>query len=190
MSDSEFNVAVVQCQLSLEPQALRLTRDREKANDLLQETTLKAMMHREKFREGDGSNLKAWMFTIMKNTYLTQCRRKSNRRRLLSAAGELAGFGPSDTLGHNQGDHLLVSDSIDRALSKIRYEHRTPFLMFFKGYAYEEIAQILNLPVGTVKSQIHQARKKLQGFLKDFADRKVGEPKPYTSFPRASQTDW
>ena len=87
MTTIEFNTAVVKLHKSLRPIALKLTRDMEEANDLMQETLLKAMANREKFT--DGTNLKAWLYTIMKNTFITNYHRLVKRKTFIDTTDNL-----------------------------------------------------------------------------------------------------
>jgi RNA polymerase sigma factor (sigma-70 family) len=173
MIKDEFEQVLVNCRQFLKAQAIKLTHDEERANDLIQETMLKAVRNRHKYRKLKGSSLESWLFVIMKNTFLSNYRKNKKRQANLNKITEWEGFIPSKQLSVNQGLASLAAAEIDEAMAGIRQEHRTSFLLYFQGYKYNEIADIMKLPLGTVKSHIHEARKALQKKLKDFADRSV-----------------
>ena len=166
MTSIEFNKAVIELHPSLKPIAYKLTRDTEEANDLIQETLLKAIANREKFT--DGTNLKAWLYTIMKNTFITNYHRLVKRKTFIDTTDNLHFINSSKHITENAAGTKLAMDEINDAIKDLSYEYKTPFLMHFKGYKYFEIADILNIPIGTVKNRIHIARKELKGKLKSY----------------------
>lgn len=166
MTSIEFNKAVVDIHSTLKPIAYKLTRDTEEANDLIQETLLKAIANREKFT--DGTNLKAWLYTIMKNTFITNYHRLVKRKTFIDTTDNLHFINSSKHITENGAGTKLAIDEINDAIKDLSYEYKTPFLMHFKGYKYFEIADILNIPIGTVKNRIHIARKELKGKLKSY----------------------
>ncbi len=167
MTALEFNSTVVQLQKSMRPIAMKLTRDAEEANDLLQETMLKAISNREKFT--DGTNLKAWLYTIMKNTFITNYHRLVKRKTFIDTTDNLHFINTSQGLSENESGARLAISEIDSAIRELSYDYKTPFMMHFKGYKYFEIADILDIPIGTVKNRIHIARKELKGKLQSYA---------------------
>ncbi len=166
MTSVEFNKAVIELHPSLKPIAYKLTRDTEEANDLIQETLLKAIANREKFT--DGTNLKAWLYTIMKNTFITNYHRLVKRKTFIDTTDNLHFINSSKHVTENAAGTKLTMDEINEAIKDLSYEYKTPFMMHFKGYKYFEIADILNIPIGTVKNRIHIARKELKGKLKSY----------------------
>lgn len=167
MTALEFNRRIISYQNPLKYFALKLTSDNEDAEDLLQETFLKALRYKDKFQES--TNLKAWLYTIMKNTFINNYRRKVRKRTIMdntdddyfvNSTTKVSPITPDSDLNHKEilGTVELLSD-----------ECRVPFQMHFDGYKYKEIADELQMPIGTVKSRIFLARKKLTGVLKDFA---------------------
>lgn len=164
MTAIEFNTAVTTLHRSLKPIAFKLTRDSEEANDLVQETMLKAIANREKF--ADGTNLKAWLYTIMKNTFITNYHRLVKRKTFIDTTDNLHFINSSSHATENTASSKLVLDEIGGAIKGLSHDYKTPFMMHFKGYKYYEIADILNIPIGTVKNRIHIARKELKGKLK------------------------
>ena len=168
MTQIEFNHAVTSNYMPLKGYALKLTQKAEDANDLVQETMYKAFRNRDKFM--DGTNLKGWLYTIMKNLFINNYRRvvrgkvgtdeSENQYYLNSAPGR----------EENLSSTNMAMDDIHEAIDSISENLRVPFLMSFNGYKYEEIASELNLPLGTVKIRIHMARKKLKVLLANYGE--------------------
>ena len=145
---------------------MKLTRDINDAEDLIQETIYRALSNEDKFQEG--TNIRAWLFTIMKNIFINDYRKKIKRNTLIDSTDNLYYINTSSTIS-NEGERAFVMNDIKNALMKISHELRVPFLMHYKGYKYHEISEQLNLPLGTVKSRIFFARKELKTLLeKDY----------------------
>jgi len=160
MSNPEFNKMLVNQSDFLKPFAINLTRDHEAAKDLYQETLFKALSNQEKYRAG--TNLKAWLYTIMRNIFINDYRRKAKHRTI---------FDPSPNeylLDHKQSLQGITAESnlrvkeIKQAIQELPDIFKTPFLLYFDGFKYNEIAKVLKEPLGTVKSRIHFARKLLK----------------------------
>jgi len=167
MTALEFSFQINQLTSSLKPFAMRLTKDVEDANDLLQETMLKAYTNRDKFSEG--TNLKAWMYTIMKNTFITNYQRMVRRNTFIDTTDNFHFINSSDNTISNDAPADFVMRDIKRAIEKLHDNYKVPFLMHFRGFKYHEIADKLNIPIGTVKNRIHIARKDLKSRLKVYA---------------------
>lgn len=161
MTALEFDSKIQGLSRFLRPFALKLTRDVEDADDLMQETMLKAISNREKFAEG--TNLKAWLYTIMKNTFITQYHRMVRRNTFIDTTENLHYLNSPEHTTENASEGSFAMDDINEALDNLKSEYRDPFLMYFRGFKYHEIAEQLDIPIGTVKNRIHIARK----FLKD-----------------------
>ena len=146
----------------LEPNLLAFTRrftsDPDEGLDLIQDTLLRALRYRDKFQ--DGTNLRAWLFTIMRNTFINQYRKNSKNRT--SRVKELNTLHIEDNHTFSRPDSNLEYDDIRKKMMDLREELLTPFMMHTNGYQYQEIAEHLNVPLGTVKSRIFLARKELQ----------------------------
>ena len=164
MTALEFSYALTQSTKALKPFALRLTKDSDDAADLLQDTVLKAFTHREKF--SDGTNLKAWMYTIMKNTFITNYQKLVKKKTFIDTTENLHYINSSSAMVKNAGEATFVREDIEKALSALDAVFREPFLMYFHGFKYHEIADKLAIPIGTVKNRIHLARKELKDALK------------------------
>lgn len=146
--------------------AYSLTLNQDDANDLLQDTYLKVLQNSEHYR--DDTNLKAWIYTIMKNTFINNYRRKQRSKIVVEQREDLYHLNnfvssPSDSADMN----FYVKDINEKILEK-KEDQRKPFEMFLDGYKYQEIADEMNISIGTVKSRIFFTRKKLMEDLKDY----------------------
>lgn len=168
MTALEFSFALTESTKALKPFALRLTRDSDDAADLLQDTAMKAFVHREKFVEG--TNLKAWMYTIMKNTFITNYQRIQRRNTVLDSTDNQQHLNSMKLATRNLGDQTIALEDMHGAIDKLDVSYRDPFLMYFHGYKYHEIADRLSVPIGTVKNRIHLARKELKSRLRMYQD--------------------
>lgn len=166
MTALEFSYSISNLSKSLKPVAFRLTRDREDAEDLVQETVFKAFSNRDKFT--DGTNLKAWLFTIMKNTFITNYQRMVRRNTFIDTTDNLHYINSTDNITENLAFSSFAMKDIKRAIEKLDDIYKQPFLMHFRGFKYYEIAEKLNIPIGTVKNRIHIARKELKDQLKTY----------------------
>ncbi|MCT4672531.1 MAG: sigma-70 family RNA polymerase sigma factor [Prolixibacteraceae bacterium] len=148
--------------------ALSLTADPERAQDLLQETYLKALTYREKFR--DNTNFKAWIYTIMKNTFINDYRRNIKTKTTFDFSNNDYLLNISKDTHFPSPDSTHAEKEILKNIYRLDKEFREPFLMFLNGFKYKEIAAKLGLPLGTVKSRIFFTRKKLEKWLKEYAN--------------------
>ncbi len=166
MTAIDFNNQLVDLKPNLERFALSLTNNGSEAKDLLQETYLKALSNREKFV--DYSNLKAWTFTIMKNTFINNYRRAVKQNTTVDSTKDLYYMNQTKSSKIGTPEGSMSFDEINAAINKLEDEYRVPFVMHTLGYKYKEIAEELNLKIGTVKSRIFFTRKKLMEMLKDY----------------------
>lgn len=160
MTTLEFSYSLNKLSSSLKPFAMKLTRDVDDANDLLQDTMVKAFTNRDKFTEG--TNLKAWLYTIMKNTFITNYQKMVRRGTFVDTTDNLHYINSSDSLIENDAYGSFAMDDIQVAIDKLEDVYKTPFMMHFRGFKYHEIADRLQIPIGTVKNRIHIARKLLK----------------------------
>jgi RNA polymerase sigma factor (sigma-70 family) len=160
MTTLEFSYSLNKLSSSLKPFALKLTRDMDDANDLLQDTMVKAFTNKDKFTEG--TNLKAWLYTIMKNTFITNYQRMVRRGTFVDTTDNLHYLNSGDTLVENGAYGDFAMDDIYHAIEKLDDVYKVPFMMHYRGFKYHEIADKLNIPIGTVKNRIHIARKLLK----------------------------
>jgi RNA polymerase sigma-70 factor (ECF subfamily) len=158
--------------------ALRMTRNQADAEDLLQETYLRAYRGFEGFTEG--TNLRAWLFRILTNTYINTYRARQRRpvetdladvedlylyRRLGALDQVLAARSAEDELFD-----LFTDDEVKQALENLPENFRLPVLLAdVEGFSYKEIAEMLDIPIGTVMSRLHRGRKAMQRALFEFA---------------------
>jgi RNA polymerase sigma factor (sigma-70 family) len=139
---------------------LHFTRNREESNDLVQDTLLKALTYKDKFREN--TNLKGWLFTIMRNTFINNYRRSQRTRTGKQEPKEFHQLNVEDKHTFNRPDATFEYQDIWKNVNGIKDEFLIPFKMYTSGYKYEEIAQHLSIPIGTVKNRIFHARKEIQ----------------------------
>lgn len=166
MTAIEFNYQLTNLSGNLERFALSLTSNNEDAKDLLQETFAKAIAYREKFEEN--TNLKAWTFTIMKNTFINNYRRNMKANTTFDNTDDLYYLNLNKESAFETPDSEFSVKEIKRKINELSDEFKLPFLMHTEGYKYKEIADKLNLKIGTVKSRIFFTRKKLMEKLKDY----------------------
>ena len=166
MNNRTFTQDLLGVQNDLLRFAYKLTSDREEANDLLQETSLKALDNEEKYTPD--TNFKGWIYTIMRNIFINNHRKVVRDQTFVDT---------TDNLYHLNTPHDLTLDSTEgvydlkemhRIVNALPREYKIPFSMHVSGFKYREIAEKLNLPLGTVKSRIFFTRQKLQQELKDF----------------------
>jgi RNA polymerase sigma-70 factor (ECF subfamily) len=166
MEATAFNNLLYSASKSLKAPALKYTsNDRDAANDLIQDTLLKALKHKNKFEEG--TNIKAWLFIIMRNTFFTSYH-KAKKFEAVDPIEDHSHFITPNTISFNEGDISVNTEEIYKAINKLDQSFREPFMMHFAGYKYEEIVEKLGVPMGSVKNRIHVARKILIQELKDF----------------------
>jgi RNA polymerase sigma factor (sigma-70 family) len=168
MTKIQCNNALHNLREKLHFYALSLTSDAERANDLLQETMLKVLTCHEQFTQN--TNFKAWVYTIMRNTFINDYRRNVKRRNTFGNSNiDLCLLFPMGS-NYPAPDSIYNTKEIHRNIDALDDEYRIPFTMFFEGYKYKEIAKKLDLPLGTVKSRIFFTRKKLKKSLKEYSN--------------------
>jgi RNA polymerase sigma factor (sigma-70 family) len=167
MTAQDFSNQIIKLTKSLKPFALRLTKDIEDANDLIQDTLLKGFTNRDKFT--DGTNLKAWMFTIMKNTFITNYQKMVKRNTFIDVSENLQFINSLENSTTNYATNKFVQNDLTFALNQLEEAYLSPFMMYFSGFKYHEIAANLDIPIGTVKNRIHIARKELKHHLPMYA---------------------
>jgi RNA polymerase sigma factor (sigma-70 family) len=167
MTALEFGYQLQQYEQKLKSYALKLTTNLDDAQDLVQETMLKALKYRSKF--SDGTNFGAWMHTIMKNTFINQYRRKKKRLVVTDDTENQVYLNNTRYKTDCGADHLTLHDEIKQTVNNLDEKYQAPFQLHFEGYKYHEIADQLHLPVGTVKSRIFTARNLLSTKLRAYA---------------------
>lgn len=162
----DFNHEVISAQSSLRSFALKFTGNDDDAQDLIQDTMLKAFSYREKFQEK--TNLKAWLYTIMKNTFINNYRKAVRANTMVDTTDESYFINQTDHSDANHPQTMHNHKELTRVVSELEDTYRVPFMMYFNGFHYKEIADHLDLPIGTVKSRIFLARRKLMLSLPDY----------------------
>jgi RNA polymerase sigma factor (sigma-70 family) len=166
MTAIEFNYQLTSLSSNLERFAMSLTSNHEDALDLLQETFAKAITYREKFE--DNTNLKAWTFTIMKNTFINNYRRAVKANTTFDNTDDLYFLNLNKEATSYTPDSEYTIKEIQKSIDELDDDFKKPFLLHTQGFKYKEIADQLNLKIGTVKSRIFFTRKKLMEKLKDY----------------------
>ena len=164
MSTSEFTQTLYGLKPSLSAFAYNLTKNQDDAQDLIQETTFRALNNKDKFRAG--TNFKAWMFTIMKNIFINNYRKKVKANTIIDSTDNLFYLNSNKNSVSNDADGNILMEELQEIIDSLDDSIRLPFIMHFEGYKYQEIAEEFNLPLGTVKSRIFFARKALKDLIK------------------------
>lgn len=166
MKGNKLEKDLVALQNNMRNFAFSLTLDRDDAEDLLQETTLKVLDNQDRFT--DNINFKGWVLTIMKNIFINNYRKIVRNKTVFDRTDDLHHLNISQDSGFDTPDGSFAYGEINKSINSFADEYRIPFQMHIQGYKYEEIAQEMNLPIGTVKSRIFLARKRLQEQLRDY----------------------
>lgn len=151
---------------SLRAFSLKLTGNNDDAEDLFQDTALRIITNADKYNQG--TNFKAWAVTIMRNIFINNYRKKVRRGLIIDQTPNNYYINSGvDTLTGNEGETSVTFRELARLVDTLPDEFRKPFMMAFEGYKYDEIAEELGSPLGTIKSRIFFARKKLQKLYED-----------------------
>lgn len=156
--------------------AMQLSRNSDDAKDLVQDTMLKALRYKEKFTEG--SNMKAWLYTILKNSFINQYRRNVKRNTFIDTTENTYYLDIPTHKTENIAELKFIRKDLEQAISELPMELRVTFMLNMEGFKYHEIAEELGIPIGTVKTRIFVARRilrqKLSVYGEDFRQRKTG----------------
>lgn len=166
MNSLKFQDRLLGLQDNLLNFAYMLTANREEAKDLLQDTTLKALDNEDKYI--DNVNFKGWVFTIMRNIFINNYRRVVRNQTIIDQTEDLYHLNLPQDSGFASPEGSFTVKEITTAINSFSEEYRIPFSMHVVGYKYHEIAEKMDLPLGTVKSRIFFARQRLQEMLKDY----------------------
>jgi RNA polymerase sigma-70 factor (ECF subfamily) len=166
MSTTEFNELLLSNAYSLKPFAISLTRDNEVAKDLFQETLYKALSNHDKYHAG--TNIKAWLYTIMRNIFINDYRRKTKTKTIFDNTADDFLINSGSVTINNTAETTIQLKEIQEAIHALPEIFKTPFLLYFDGFRYHEISEALQEPLGTIKSRIHFARKLLKEQLNRF----------------------
>lgn len=166
MKSLSFRKDLIGVQEELLRFAYKLTANREEANDLLQETSLKALDNEEKYIPD--TNFKGWMYTIMRNIFINNYRKALRDQTYVDQTDNQFYLNQNIDIEGDSTEGSYDLKEMRRIVNALPKEYRIPFSMYVSGFKYREIADKLGLPLGTVKSRIYFTRQKLQEELKDF----------------------
>lgn len=166
MNTSQFQKKLLGMQENMMNFALMLTANREDAQDLLQETSLKVLDNREKYV--DNRNFKGWVLTVMRNIFINNYHRVLRTQTVVEQDVDLYNLHVTNDSSFDTPDGTCQLQEITGAIDALNEELKAPFSMYVSGYRYHEIAETLHIPLGTVKSRIFFARQELKTKLKDF----------------------
>lgn len=166
MRTAAFAQNLLNVQTELLNFAYKLTSDREDANDLLQETSLKALDNEEKYTAE--TNFKGWIYTIMRNIFINNYRKALRDQTYVDQTDNQFYLNQSIDIEADSTEGSYDLKEMRRIVNALPKEYRVPFAMYVSGFKYREIADKLGLPLGTIKSRIYFTRQKLQKELKDF----------------------
>lgn len=163
MTTIEFSNLINNETSTLKNYAMILTKNIEDANDLVQETMLKAFTYRSKF--ATGTNLKGWLYIIMKNSFINNYRRLVKRNTVIDTSENTYLLENSKHTEYNIGEVSFMRKDIDYAINMLPEDLKATFSLNIDGFKYHEIAEILEIPIGTVKTRIFVAKRKLRKML-------------------------
>lgn len=166
MSTIEFNQLLITNAEFLRPFAITLTHDNEIAKDLFQETLFRALANKEKYNVG--TNIKAWLYTIMRNIFINNYRKKARQNTVLDNSPNEFLLDYNQTTSSNSAEATLQLKEIQASIHQLPEIFKKPFLLYFDGFKYHEIAGMLKEPLGTIKSRIHFARKLLKAQIERY----------------------
>lgn len=166
MGTADFQSRLMSLQANMLNFAYMLTSNRDDALDLLQDTTLKVLDSRDKYVEN--TNFKGWVFTIMRNIFINNYRKVVRSATIIDQTEDLYHLNLPQESGLDTPEGSIAAGEITAAINSFSDDYRVPFSMHVAGYKYNEIAEKMNLPLGTVKSRIFFARQRLQKMLKDY----------------------
>ncbi len=166
MSSKKFQTKLLDLQSNLLNFAYMLTNNRDDAYDLLQDTTLKVLDNEDKYV--DNVNFKGWVFTIMRNIFINNYRKIVRSATIIDQTEDLYHLNLPQDSGIDSPEGSVAANEITAAINSFSDDYRIPFSMHVAGYKYNEIAEKMELPLGTVKSRIFFARQKLQTMLADY----------------------
>ena len=158
MDSSNFNIRLMKHRNLLRNYAFNLTRNIQDAEDLFQDTYLRAFTYKDKFNEA--TNFRAWTCTIMKNIFINAYRRSVKKMEVVHNGIEGEPF--YESTGKVNIENYSEREDISKAIEKLRADYRYCFTKFFEGYKYKEIADELRIPIGNIKTNIYMARRKLK----------------------------
>lgn len=168
MGKADFTQGILAMEQDLHRFAYKLTENRDSANDLVQDCVLQALDNHDKFTHA--KNLKGWMYTIMRNIFINNYRRTVREMNLIDDTYSVTQQALIEDAESDKFEFVYDMKHLYRVIHSIPDDMKVPFQMFVAGFKYREIAEKLDLPIGTVKSRLFFIRKRLKEELKDFND--------------------
>jgi len=165
-SSPAFNMQLTKEIATLRTFAYKFTSDHQDINDLIQDTLVKAIRYCHQFKSG--SNLKAWLFVIMRNTYINNYRKTVMSRKITNSIEEISTLSLCHQITQNKGEGKFTQQDVASAMKKLSRKLYQPIELYILGYKYCEIAEQTGIPIGTVKTRIHMGRVQLKQLLKDY----------------------
>ncbi len=162
-----FHDQLTSLQPSLNRFAFSLTSNHEDAKDLTQETFLRALTFRQQFK--DSSNLRAWTYTIMKNIFINNYRKHIHQKTYLDRTSDSFLLSQNVNSYDANPESMLREKEIVYAIDRLENDFKVPLSMYLQGYKYKEIAKVMEIKMGTIKSRIFFARKKLANDLHGYS---------------------
>lgn len=159
MTVSEFNKNVSKVESLLFGFAIKLTRNRENAKDLMQETLMRCFDKRDRFKMG--TNFKSWITTVMYNSHINHYRKKKTRMKVIKPIGDFNYMIENKSTRGNALSIIMMKE-LKKIVESLSDTYKVPFKLHMEGFQYDEISKKMDLPIGTIKSRIFYARKKLQ----------------------------
>ena len=160
MTSIEFNKNISKIESLLFGFAMRLTRNKENAKDLMQETLMRCYDRRDRFNQG--TNFKSWATTVMYNSYINHYRKRKTKNKVIQPIEDFNYMVENKSMEGNAFSIIMMKE-LKKLIGNLTDDYKVPFKMYVEGYQYDEISEKLNVPMGTVKSRIFYARKKLKG---------------------------
>lgn len=168
MDSKKFTEQVTKEISGLNNYAYQLTRDRDNSKDMVQDTLLKAFRYQQYYKEG--TNLKGWLFTILKNNFINSYRRNVKRNTFLDYTDNSFYLDTTTQKVDNEAELRFIRKDLEEAIQKLPKELKLTFLLNAEGYKYHEIATELAIPLGTVKTRIFTAKRILRKSLQQYGD--------------------
>lgn len=164
MTVTDFSYLLLSQKDTLSYYAYSLTKDQNDAKDLVQETIIRALVKKDKFTMG--SNMKAWLRTMMRNIFINNYRKNKVSIVTTSSFYDNPEVLYSNTT-YNEGFSSLQVKEVKKKVNELPEAYRMPLELYYKGFLYKEISEILEQPLGTIKSRIHLAKKSLSSTLQN-----------------------
>ncbi len=166
MTHQEFKFKITSIEDSLTGYSKSLTKNNEDAKDLLQETYLKALLNKDKF--DPSTNIKAWTYVIMKNIFINSYRKAKRQNMFIDNTDDQYHINSHHSSYSTSPEYEYEHNEIMSKIKQIDKDQHSVFLMNLEGYKYKEIAENMDLPIGTVKSRIFLTRKKIINKFKEY----------------------